>query len=80
VKAAVSRLEFAPSADAIRVDIETGRLEFTTRLGTRFDPEAFRRAIRDAGYGVGAITVDGRPVNPPPARGSPQAPDGGRGP
>lgn len=62
MKAAVSRLKFAPSADAIRVDIETGRLEFTTRPGTRFDPDQFRRAIRDAGYAVRSITVDGEKV------------------
>jgi hypothetical protein len=76
VKAAVSRLEFAPAADAIRVDIEAGRLEFTTRPGRRFDPERFRRAIRDAGYGVGTITVDGRPVAPAPARERDRDPDG----
>lgn len=75
----MSRLPFAPPADDIRVDIETGRLEFTARSGTRFDPVAFRRAIEDAGYGVGAMTVDGKPVEPEGARASPAAP-GGRSP
>ncbi len=80
MKAAVSRLKFAPSADAIRVDIETGRLEFTTRPGARFDAEQFRGAIRDAGYEVGTITVDGDPVEPAPAPGSPQVPSTRQGP
>ena len=47
MKAAVSRLGFAPSAEEMRVDIETGLLEFTTRPGTNFDPAELRRAIEE---------------------------------
>jgi hypothetical protein len=70
VKAAVSRLGFTPSAEEIRVDIEAGRLEFTTRPGTKLDPKGLRQAIEEAGYGVGAITVEGRPVTGEPAAGA----------
>lgn len=64
MKAAVSRLPFAPPSDEIRADIETGRLEFTTRPGTTFGPAELRKAIEDAGYGVHKITVDDEPVTP----------------
>lgn len=62
MKAAVSRLPFAPPSDEIRVDVETGRLEFTTRPGTTFNSAELRKAIENAGYGVQKITVDGKPV------------------
>lgn len=60
----MSRLQFAPSSDEIKVDLETGRLEFTTRAGKTFDAQALRKAIEDAGYGVQQMTVDGKPVQP----------------
>ncbi len=60
MKAAVSRLEFAPSADAIRVGIETGRLEFTSRPGTRFDADqAASHAWGTFSYPVGYRLVIG---------------------
>lgn len=64
MKAAVGRLPFAPPSDQIRANIETGRLEFTTRPGTTSDPAELRKAIEDAGYGVHKIIVDDEPVTP----------------
>lgn len=58
----MSRLRFAPPAEEMHVDVETGLLEFTARPGTDFDPVALRKAIEEAGYGVSTIVVDGKPL------------------
>jgi hypothetical protein len=62
VKAAVSRLPFSPRAEDIEVDVESALLRFTTQPGTTFSAEELRRAVRDAGFDTGAVTVDGEPL------------------
>ncbi|MGH7818924.1 MAG: heavy-metal-associated domain-containing protein [Candidatus Binatia bacterium] len=52
MKAAVSRLEFAPAQSDMKVDLDAATLEFTARPGTRIDREKLEKAIEDAGYRV----------------------------
>lgn len=56
-----------PSAENIHVDVQQHRLEFDMRPGTDFDARRLRHAMEDASYGVGAIAVDGQPLQPPQA-------------
>ncbi|HXG17479.1 MAG TPA: hypothetical protein VNN62_00190 [Methylomirabilota bacterium] len=53
----MSRLDFAPSINEMKVDLEAGTLEFTARAGTRIDQEKLKKAIEDAGYKVEGIEM-----------------------
>lgn len=61
----MSRLPFSPPADQIRIDVEAASLEFTTRPGTTCDVDALRKAVRDAGFDLGATNVGGAPAAAP---------------
>lgn len=57
MKAAVSRLEFAPPAGEIRVDIGFGTVELAARPGKAIDVARLEQAIEDAGYKVEKVDV-----------------------
>lgn len=53
----MSRLDFAPPINEMKVDLEEGTLEFTARAGTHIDKEKLKKAIEDAGYKVEGMEV-----------------------
>jgi copper chaperone CopZ len=53
----VSRLDFAPPINEMKVDLEEGTLEFIVRVGMHLDKEKLKKAIEDAGYRVGGVEV-----------------------
>ena len=53
----MSRLDFAPPISEMKVDLEKGTLEFTTRAGTHIDQEKLKKAIEEAGYKVEGVEV-----------------------
>lgn len=53
----MSRLDFAPPLNEMKVDLEAGTLEFTARAGTHIDQEKLKKAIEDAGYKVEGMEV-----------------------
>jgi hypothetical protein len=57
VKAAVSRLEFAPPIGEIQVDIESGTVELAARSGKTIDVTRLTQAIENAGYKVEKVEV-----------------------
>ncbi len=58
----MSRLPFAPPADDIQLDVESALLRFTTQSGTRFSAQQLHQAVREAGFDMGMVTVDGQPL------------------
>ncbi len=58
----MSRLDFAPGEDRIFVDVEEARLDFETRIGMACDAGELRAVIKEAGYELGEVTVDGKKV------------------
>lgn len=66
MKAAVSRLDFAPKRDEMEVvDIRTGRFVFRPRAGAPVSFARLDKAITDAGYEIEAarLTVTGKLVS-----------------
>ena len=57
MKAAVSRLEFAPPVSDIKVDIESGTVELAAPAGKTIDLTRLKQAIEDAGYKVEKVEV-----------------------
>lgn len=57
MKAAVSRLEFAPPIGDIKVDIESGTVELAARAGKAIDLAQLKQAIENAGYKVEKVEV-----------------------
>ncbi len=55
MKAAVSRLDFAPPD--IKVDIEAGTVELPAPAGKTIDLTRLKQAIEDAGYKVEKVEV-----------------------
>ncbi len=53
----MSRLDFAPPINEMKVDLEEGTLEFIARAGTHIGKEQLKKAIEDAGYQVEGIEV-----------------------
>lgn len=64
MKAAVSRLEFAPPISDIKVDIESGAVELAAPAGKTLDLGRLKQAIEDAGYKVEKAEVL-EPKEPP---------------
>lgn len=75
----MSRLDFAPSIEEMRVDLWAGTLEFTPKPGEIVTAASLKKAIADAGYSVRAmvITIRGELI---PGSGRPmlQLPDTGQ--
>ena len=67
----MSRLPFAPPVEEIQVDVERARMEFSTRPGTQLDAEVLREAVRDAGFDIGSISLDGEPLEQMPPQSDP---------
>ncbi len=57
MKAAVSRLEFAPPIGDIKVDVESGTVELAAPAGKTIDLGRLKQAIEDAGYKVEKVEV-----------------------
>ena len=57
MKAAVSRLDFAPPQSEMKVDLDQATLEFTARSGTSIDRKQLEKAIEDAGYEVKEMKI-----------------------
>lgn len=57
MKAAVSRLEFAPPIGEIKVDIESGTVELAKPAGKTIDLHRLEQAIEGAGYKVEKVEV-----------------------
>jgi len=53
----VSRLDFAPPINEMKVDLEEGTLEFTARASVHINQEQLKKAIEDAGYKVEGMEV-----------------------
>ena len=58
----MSRLDCAPEESRILVDVEDARLDFESKSGEICDAEKLRAVIREAGFEVGEITVDGKKI------------------
>lgn len=58
IKAAVSRLDFAPGTEAMEVtDIETGHFVFTPKPDRAVSLEELRKAIEGAGYKIEKASI-----------------------